>query len=166
MSINWFAWIVFLHVAFAFVFVFAHGASASVAFKLRGETNLERIRALLELSTDSYGVMYLSLLGLLVAGLVAGFIGNLWDKGWIWTSLVVLILIAVLMSVRGSSYYGALRKASGLPFFENWKSQPAIPALNEDEIAPLLKSGRPFEVAVIGGLGLVVLLWLMMFKPF
>jgi len=40
----------------------AHGASVSVAFALRRERNLERIRALLDLSSGSFNVMYLSLL--------------------------------------------------------------------------------------------------------
>jgi hypothetical protein len=72
-------WIVFLHVAGGFGFVLAHGASASVAFALRRERNLERIRALLDLCSNSFNVMYFSLLVLLVAEIVAGF-----KQNWLW----------------------------------------------------------------------------------
>jgi len=159
-------WIVFLHVAGAFVFLLAHGASANVAFKLRREKNLERIRALLDLSTDSYGVMYLSLLFLLVAGIIAGILGNWWGYGWMWASLVVLIVLFVLMFTRGAGYYIAVRKAVGMPYTVQGKVHPAEPPLSEAEIIALLNSSRPIEVAVTGVIGLGVLLWLMMFKPF
>ena len=76
-------WIVFLHVAGGFGFMLAHGASASVAFALRRERNLERLRALLDLSSGSFNVMYLSLLVLLAAGIVAGFMQKWWGQGWI-----------------------------------------------------------------------------------
>ena len=50
-------WLVFVHLLGLFGFLLAHGASSSAAFALRRERNLERVRALLELSANSYGVM-------------------------------------------------------------------------------------------------------------
>ena len=61
-------WIVYLHLLGIFGFLLAHGASASAAFALQRERNLDKVRALLELSASSIGVMYLSLLVLLAAG--------------------------------------------------------------------------------------------------
>ena len=46
-------WIVFTHVAGALVFAMAHGVSLFVALRLRHETELVRIRALLELSAST-----------------------------------------------------------------------------------------------------------------
>jgi hypothetical protein len=158
--------VIFLHVAGAFAFVFAHGVSATVAFKLRSEKAAERVRALLDLSGYSYGLMYGSLLLLLLAGIVAGFMGNFWGKGWIWTSLVVLILTAAFMYARGSTHYSAIRKAAGLPYFANGKAQPAVTPQSDTDIASLLTQGRAVELAGVGGLALLVLLWLMLFKPF
>ena len=158
--------VVFLHVIGSFAFVFAHGVSATVAFKLRSEKGAERVRALLDLSSYSYGLMYGSLLLLLLAGIAAGFMGGFWGKGWIWTSLVVLILTLVFMYVRGSNYYSTIRKAVGLPYFANGKAQPAVASQSEAEVASLFKPGRPVELAGVGGLALLVLIWLMLFKPF
>jgi ABC-type Co2+ transport system permease subunit len=88
-------WIVFLHIAGIFGFLLAHGSSAGVAFALRRERRPERLRALLDLSSSTLSVFYLSLLVLLAAGIVAGFMGHWWGQGWIWLSLGVLVAMVV-----------------------------------------------------------------------
>ncbi len=158
--------VTYLHVFGVFVFLLAHGASFAVAFKLRRERNLERVRALLELSTEMFGVMYGSLLAILVLGIVAGFMGSWWGHGWIWASIVLLVLLVVLMGARGSSYYGTLRQAVGMPYMEGFKIVPGVAPKSEQEIDALLNSSRAFEITAIGVIGLAALLWLMMFKPF
>ncbi len=159
-------WLAFLHVLGVFGFLLAHGASASVGFALRPERNLERVRAFLTLSANSYPVMYLSLLVLLVTGIITGVMGDWWGRGWIWASLSVLILLIAWMFVRGGGYYSVLRKAVGLPYMMQGKLHPAETPVGEAEMITMLNSSRPLEVAVIGVIGLGVLLWLMMFKPF
>ncbi len=159
-------WLIYLHVLFAFLFVISHGASAAVAFQVRKEKNLERMRALLELSTSSLLVMYVGLLGLLITGIVAGFVRDAWGRGWIWASLALLIVVATLMSIRGSLYYGKLRQAAGMEWFDGRKAQPAVAPASDAERAALLNSRRPEEIAAIGGIGFALMLWLMMFRPF
>jgi hypothetical protein len=159
-------WIVYVHVASALGFVMAHGVSASVAFALRRERTPERVRALLELSANSYGVMYLSLLLLSVSGLLAGFVGQWWGQGWIWASLGVLIAIGAAMSVLGSRLYSGARKAAGLPYFESGKRHPPLEPAGAAEIEARLAQGNPLLLTAIGLGGLLVIVWLMMFKPF
>jgi len=159
-------WIVFLHVIGAFGFILAHGASASVSFALRRERNLERIRALLNLSINSYNVMYVSLLLLLVAGIVAGFMGRWWGAGWIWTALGLLIALIVAMSLVGTRYYAQVRKAAGLEYFEAMKTHAPIPPAAPEEMDRLLAASPAMLVAAMGAGGLIVIVWLMMFKPF
>ncbi len=69
-------WIVFLHVLSAFTFVLLHGTSALAAFVLKREKHLRCIRALLELSNNYFSAMYGALLVMLVAGIIAGFMGR------------------------------------------------------------------------------------------
>lgn len=161
-----YSWLVFLHIAGALGFMLAHGASASAAFALRHERRLERVQALLELSASSYGIMYLSLLVLLVSGIAAGFLGGWWGRGWIWASLGLLIAIGVAMSVWGSRVYGGARKAAGLPYFENGKRHPPREPAGAAEIEARLAMGHPLLLTAIGLGGLGVILWLMVFKPF
>jgi hypothetical protein len=159
-------YIVFLHILGAFGFMLAHGASAIMAFKIRQEKNIERIRALLDLSGTSAIVMYLSLLILLIAGVVLGFMGRWWNRGWIWTSIGLFLVIGILMGILGQRYYHGLRKLVGLPYFEGSKEHPAIEPASQGEIEAKISEGRPVLLSVIGFGGIAIIVWLMMFKPF
>jgi hypothetical protein len=159
-------WLVYLHLLSLFGFLLAHGASSSASFALRRERNLERIRALLELSGNSFGVMYVSLLVLLLSGVSAGVIGHWWGQIWIWASLALLIVMVGAMSAFGSRIYGGARKAAGLPYFEGTKQHPPIEPAGEDELRAILAKGNPVLLTAIGYGGLAVIAWLMRFKPF
>lgn len=163
---DWYHLVVFLHVAGVFGFLLAHGASASMLFHLRRERDPEKIRTLLDLSSASLSVLYFSLLLILGGGIVAGFMGSWWGHGWIWAALGVFIVLTVLMGTYGSFYYAKIRKAVGLPYFENFKPQPPAAPASAGELAAVLGSARPMWVAALGIGGLIVLLWLMIFKPF
>lgn len=130
-----------------------------VALQLRRERELPRLRALLDLSGASINLMYAGLGILLLAGIAAGFAGKWWGRGWIWTALALLVVIMGLMYGRGSNFYRRVREAAG-------STEPAEPAASPGELDRLLKSGRPFELAASGYGGLLVILWLMIFKPF
>jgi hypothetical protein len=80
---------VLLHVIAAFTFALAHGVSAGVALKLRGEREVPRVQALLDLSEFATNEMYVSILVLLVAGVAATFIAGLWGRTWIWAAIVL-----------------------------------------------------------------------------
>jgi len=159
-------WLVFLHVLSALVFLMSHGISAGVSLQLRREQSLERVKALLELSANSYGVMYLSLLLLLISGVVTGLVGRWWAQTWIWLSLGLLIAIAVVMFALTARYYTPLRKAAGLPFMEKGKQQEPLPPASLQEVGRLVTAARPLPMAGVGIIGLLIIMWLMMFKPF
>jgi hypothetical protein len=158
--------VVFLHIAGVFGFLLSHGTAASMLFRLRTERNPERIRTLLDESTASLNIMYPSLGLLLLAGIVAGFMGSWWGRAWIWAALGLLIAIIIAMSFLGSLWYAKVRKAVGLPYFENFKQHDEIPAASAEEIAAVLNGSRPALIAAIGIIGLGLILWLMIFKPF
>lgn len=159
-------WLVFLHVISVFGFLLAHGTSAGVAFALRSERNVERVRALLELSYTSYRVMYPSLYGLLLTGIITGFTGNWWGQGWIWVSLILLIAIVVAMMILGAPIYDEARKAAGMEYRIKGKPQPAVEPAGAEEIDAKLSKGNPMLLTAIGYGGIAVVAWLMMFKPF
>jgi hypothetical protein len=159
-------WLVYIHILAVFIFLLAHGGSASVAFRLRLEKDRARLAALLDLSSASLGVMYLSLLVLLVAGIILGFLGKWWGQGWIWTSLVLLILTAVGMYLRSSMPFSRVRQAAGLPFFDGRRAQPAVLPASDDVLRAAAAAVRPAEVAAMGVVPIALILWLMMFKPF
>ena len=159
-------WIVFLHVLAAFAYMMAHGAAANVAFKLRSETSRERIAALLDLSSMAYNFMYLALLVVLAAGIVLGFLGEWWGRVWIWLVLLLIVGKLFAMFMMGASSFSQLRKKAGLPYFEGMKPHPALSPGSPEEIAARAASIKPIPIALVGFGGLVLMLWLMMFKPF
>ncbi len=160
-------WLVFLHVVGVFGFMMAHGVSASISFALRGERNLERVRALLLLSAKSYPIMYGSLALLVLVGVVLGFMGSWWGRAWIWLSLILLVATIVIMARFGSRFYGEARKAGGLPMYYNRNdSQTPLEPLSAEAIYTALAKGKPLLLTAIGFGGIIIIAWLMMFKPF
>ncbi len=158
--------VLFLHILFGFLYMLSHGASVSVAYRLRREASLDRVRALLDLSGSSFMLMYVSLLAMILGGVALGFLGSWWATGWIWTSIALLILILVAMGLIASKYFHRVRKAAGLPYLEGYKEHPAIAPASQEELHELLKSGKPHLMTLIGLGGWAVILGLMIFKPF
>lgn len=161
-------WIVFAHVLGVFGFLLAHGTAAAVSFKLRGEREVARVRALLDLSRAVTAISSVSLLVLLVAGITAGFMGNWWGQGWIWTSLVLFVAIGIAMTVVGSRPLNRLRDAlrTGGPAPSKAAVLASTGAAMDPQLGVMLAGVQPWLLTAIGGGGLAVILWLMMFKPF
>jgi hypothetical protein len=163
-------WWVFVHILGAFGFLLAHGVSVAMALSLRRDRDPERIKALLDLSRVSIGLAYISLIVLLTGGIVSGFLGHWWRQGWIWTALALLIALIVAMGWLGTSFYDQVRIAVGTqPTLGSrrkaWlRDQP--PPASASELSALLASNRPIVMAWMGVIGLAVILWLMVLKPF
>ena len=106
----------------------------------------------------------------LVAGIAAGFTGRggtgWWTTGtyWIWASLVLAIVIMGLMTPLGRMYLDRIRAAVGVDV----KTGAVTPGFQVDQAAleTAIRSGNPTLLAAIGVGGLLILLWLMIFKPF
>jgi hypothetical protein len=162
-----YSWLKFVHILAVLGFLAAHGASISVAFKLRGERERGRIRALLDLSGAYLAAMYVSLGILVLAGIVAGVMGGWFTRSlWIWLALVLLIGIMVAMYYLGTSHFNELRRAVGLPYAIGSRRQPPMDPVLEAELAVLVAKGRPWALTGIGFGGIAVIAFLMMFKPF
>jgi len=162
-------WIVFTHVVAVLSFLLAHGVATVVTFTVRGEREVERIRALLDLSRATRGLATVSMLVMLAAGIIAGFMGNWWGRGWVWASLGLLVVIGMTMSLIGSRSFNRIRQLvqpEMTPSRMKQKSQPSPVVSADQQLADVLAATHPALLTIIGGGGLVVILWLMMFKPF
>jgi hypothetical protein len=160
---EFYPWVVFIHVASVVLMFFAHGASAAVALKLRTERDPARIAALLDLSGWSLGAAGVALLVVFVSGILAGIMGGWWGQLWIWAALVILVLVSGLMTPLGVGYLNEVRRAIGVPSPRD--KNPGGP-LGPTELEALLRSPKPVQMAALGVGGLLVILWLMMLKPF
>ncbi len=151
---NWYLLLRLLHLLGAFGFVAAHGATAVVTFKLKSESDPVRIRTMLDLSRSTRGLMYVSFVLLLGAGLKLGFLGDWWQFGWIWASLGIFAFLFLAAFPLAVPYFKALRRALD-------KTPP-----DSEELARLLRSSRPLVLAWVETVGILVIIWLMVYKPF
>ena len=151
-------WLVFVHVAGVLAFAMAHGVSAYVTLRLPRERDPARVAQLLELSASSVGFMWNAIGVLVLAGIAAGFTGGFWGQGWIWAAIVVLIAVLVAMYVLGTTWASRLRTISGAMV-------EGTEAVSPEQWEQILRSKRPHALAAIGFVGLLVLAWLMIFKP-
>ena len=155
---------VFLHVTGAIVFALGHGTSIAVAFRLRVEREHPRIAALLDASTWSTGLMYIGLLLIVGSGVARGFMGGYWGDWWLWVSIGVLVLVLAAMYAMAAPFYAKVRVATGGRLSEKYRERVS----EEDAastLAALASSSKPVVMSLIGGVGLLVILWLMIAQP-
>lgn len=146
---NLYVWLKFFHLFGLAAFLFAHGVSGGASLALRAPVSIES-RRLLRLSQKSGLITNPSLLVVIVTGFWMAFAGHWWGQGWLWASLAVLAALLVAMGLIARPYYVA-RDAAAQP---------------DDVLIDRLSHTRPLAAIWIGGLGLVVLFFLMVFKPF
>jgi hypothetical protein len=162
---DWQPWLKLLHVTAGFTFAMAHGVSAFTVLKLRGERDPSRVTALLDLSKFSLPISDLAILVLLASGIASGFVGSYWGHAWIWIAIGLLVFLFIFMGLRGVRYHDTARHALGTAGFYDKKGAP-IPEADPAALAAALDSPRAMELAAVGGIGLLVILWLMVVKPF
>jgi len=149
----------FLHVAGMLGFVLFHGVSMMAALRLRVERDRVRIAELLRFSGSSVLGMYLSLAWLMVFGIVAGIEGGWWDDGWFWLAIVILTLVVGEMSAVAKPYYQRVKEAVEV-------RPSGVPRKSDEELDEILRSRVGLVNTAIGFLALLVIAWLMIFKPF
>jgi len=139
-------WIVFVHIASVLGLLLVH--PVTVAFHLKQERNDTRIRELLEVSEAASILRWIFFGITLASGIVLGFMGSFWGTFWIWAAFVVFIAIAVVMNVYGGRTIDPIADTSA-----------------DAEMERLLTRFRPGILAVTGAGGLLLVLYLMLFKP-
>ena len=156
--------VVFVHAATILLFFIAHGTSMAVAFKLKRETDPSRVRALLELSRFAMGIPAITfvLIGL-VSGIAAGFLGDWWGTAWIWISIALFVVVGGLMTPLATTRLNRIGAAAGVP---QGKGAEAVVAEDPEAMRALIAAWNPLPVAAMGLTTFLVILWLMMTKPF
>lgn len=155
-------WLIFLHVAAVLLFMLAHGVQVTVMWKMRWEPDPDRNVALLEALP---GLPLVRLLG--VAVIATGFLLvaalSLWGRSWVWISLFLLGVIWLLMWKFGAGYFNLTHQAA------TWAIEMRGTAEEPGATAAFTKARlawHPIGMTSMGLVGLAVILWLMIFKPF
>lgn len=159
-------WLVFLHILGVISFFLAHGTSAAMAFQIRKETDFARIRAMLDLSMSTMYLMFVSFLVMGLTGIILPFLFRIWNRGYIWASIVLMLISFAYMVMFNEKGYKHLRKLVGLPYMQGSKTLPAEAPASAEEVAAQLKNINLTALVVVGYVIPAIVLWLMVFKPF
>src|SRR5690349_2174186 len=159
-------WLVFLHILSAISFFLAHGTSAAMTFQLRKETDFNRIRAVLDLSWSTMILMGVSFLIMGLTGLILPFLVHIWNKVYIWLSIVLMLIVFIYMAAFNETHYKQVRRLVGLPYMKGNTNMPAEPPSSPEEVSALLKKTSLTPLVIIGYGIPAIVLWLMVFKPF
>jgi hypothetical protein len=151
-------WWKLLHILGVLGFVMFHGVSAWVALQLRKERNRVRIAELLQFSGSAVRGMYVSIGLLTLFGVIAGFAGTWWGDWWIWVALLILVGMVGEMSAVAGPYYRSVKEAVEV-------RPSGVPRRSDEELDEILRSPLALFNTVLGFVALVVLAYLMVFKP-
>ena len=102
--------------------------------------------------------MYISLGGIILFGVLAGLDGRFFDEAWIWVSIVLLLLIVGLMTAVAKPYFARIKEACQV-------RPSGVPRVSDEELGQILGGGTAHLITAIGAIGLLAILYLMLFKP-
>jgi Predicted integral membrane protein (DUF2269) len=144
---------VFLHIAGVLGFLAGHGVGWVASARLRSERNPERLRTLLDLTDVSFRLADAFLGLLLLGGIVAGFQGSWWSQGWIGLALFLVVAVTAVRSILLPRHLRAVRAA-----LDGGQAGASLDGL--------LASGRPMLINGAEIVVVVIILYLMVYKPF
>lgn len=144
-----YAWLKFFHLFGLTVFLFAHGVSGGVSFAVRGSAS-STARQLLALSQRASFISNPGLLIVIITGVWMAFLGSWWGRGWVWAAIVILVALLAGMGLVARPYYLAREAAKK----------------SDEDLVQALRRTRPDLGLWIGSVGLLLLVGLMVLKPF
>lgn len=154
----WQYWL-FLHLLGVLAFVGAHGVSMFVLYRIRGERDRATIASLIAFSGQTTRPMYVSLGVLVAGGIGVGLSLHLFSQGWLWISILLLVITIALMTVTAKPYFRRVTAACEM-------RPSGVPRVSDEELELILRSGLAHVVTATGVIGLLAILYLMLFKPF
>jgi hypothetical protein len=152
-------WWVLLHLVGVAGFLATHGVSMFVMYRVRrvgGDRT--RIAEMISLSRSTVTPMYVFLGMLLLGGVVAGVQSHSFNDWWIWEAIIVLVLATGAMYGLAKPHMNRLLEACTV-------RPSGVPRVSDEELADLLDGPRTALITAIGAGALVVILYLMIFKP-
>jgi len=115
--------------------------------------------AMVQLSGRTTVPMYISILLIVVFGSLLAFKFHMWGEKWLWASIVILVATIALMNVTAKPYFRKVKEACQL-------RPSGVPRISDEELGDVLTSPMAHVISLIGVVGLLSILYLMIFKPF
>ena len=149
----------FVHLVGMAGFLMAHGVSTFAMFQLRSVNgDRDQIFELCERSKRAVAPMYVSTGLLLVGGVAGGIAGKWFGEAWLWVSIFVLLVTMAAMSSITTPYMKKLRDGC-----TRWHDGSYT--LSDEDLQAALDGPVISMTAGVGTLGLLIILYLMVYKP-
>jgi uncharacterized membrane protein len=139
-------------------FMAAHGTSMAATYLLRRIRDPQKVSGVLQLSGTTVTAFYVSTLVLLAGGIGAGLVGHWFGQGWIWVSIGLLIAVGILMFPLARGYFRRVRMVIELV--------ETGTAVSREDFIRVLDSGNPVIIAATGSVAILLIVYLMILKPF
>ena len=150
---------VFVHLVGVAGFLVTHGVSMWALFAVRAvDGDRDRILDWCETSKRTTMPMYISFGLLLLGGVAAGIDGALFADWWLLGSLLLLLVLTALMSMVATPHMKRLREGC-----TRWAD--GTYTMTDDELRAALEGPATTITVTSGSVGLLVILYLMAFKP-
>lgn len=140
-------------------FLATHGVSMYAMFQVRTvDGDRDKIFDLCLLSKRTVGPMYGATGLLLVGGIAAGLEGHRFGQSWLWISIAVLLATMAMMSSVATPYMKRLRDGC-----TRWHD--GTYTLSDEDLSAALRGPVTLITAAAGAIGLLVILYLMVYQP-
>lgn len=150
---------VFVHLVGVVGFLATHGVSMWTMFAVRAVgTDRERILDRCESSKATTMPMYVSFGLLVLGGVAAGVDGALFAQWWLLGSLLLLVALTASMSMIATPHMKRLREGC-----TRWADGTYTMA--DEELEAVLAGPATMITAASGSIGLLAIVYLMVFKP-
>lgn len=150
---------VLLHLAGVLGLLASHGVSMFALYRIRHlGLDREKIAETVSFSGTTTRPMYVSLVALLVGGIAAAIMGHYLSDLWIILAIVVLVLTIGAMLGMAAPYFRKVTAACAM-------RPSGVPRTSDEELQELVGGSTAHVITAIGATGLLVILYLMIFKP-
>jgi hypothetical protein len=151
-------WVLYAHIASAFTFLSLHGVSMVVLYRIRAERDREKILTLITVSGATTVPMYVSLLAIVVSGVMAALKLESFGHWWVWVAIGILVVTIGLMTAVAKPYFAKVKLACQV-------RPSGVPRTSDEELAEILRGPTAHVITAIGVIGLLAILYLMVFTP-
>ena len=148
----------YLHILSVFGLVGTHGVSMFVMYRIRGERDRRKILDLASLSGETIVPMYISIGAVIITGILSGIELQRFGELWLWVAIALLVLTVVLMVLLAKPYFKRVKAACEV-------RPSGVPRVSDEELGEILRDPTAHVITAIGTVGLLAILYLMVFKP-
>lgn len=150
--------LLFLHVLSVLGLLATHGVSMFVLYRIRRELDRKRILDFVTLSGETVMPMYVSIAAILVTGTLAAIEFDRFGQLWLWVSIAVLVLTILLMVLLARPHFRRVKAACEV-------RPSGVPRVSDEELREIVAGPTVHAITAVGTVGLLAILYLMIFKP-